>query len=69
MYSYQEVASQCRTPEIMADAAYVILTRDARNFTGILLDKKSCGNQANALSSLYRSMQKAQLCDFTFTLN
>lgn len=29
-----EIASQCRTSDIMADAAYVILTRDARNFTG-----------------------------------
>jgi NAD(P)-dependent dehydrogenase (short-subunit alcohol dehydrogenase family)/putative sterol carrier protein len=29
-----EIAAQCRRPEIMADAAYVILTRDARNFTG-----------------------------------
>jgi len=29
-----EVASQCRKPEIMADAAYVILTRDSRTFTG-----------------------------------
>jgi len=25
---------QCRTPEIMADAAYTILTKDARSFTG-----------------------------------
>jgi len=30
----KEIANQCRTPEIMADAAYVMLTRDARNFTG-----------------------------------
>jgi len=29
-----EISRQCRTPEIMADAAYVILTRDAKNFTG-----------------------------------
>jgi len=28
------ISSQCRTPQIMADAAYVILTRDSRNFTG-----------------------------------
>jgi len=28
------IATQCRKPEIMADAAYVILTRDSRNFTG-----------------------------------
>lgn len=28
------ISAQCRTPQIMADAAYVILTRDARNFTG-----------------------------------
>jgi len=26
--------SRCRTPEIVADAAYVILTRDAKSFTG-----------------------------------
>lgn len=30
----KEISKQCRSPEIMADAAYVILTRDARNFTG-----------------------------------
>ncbi|KAK7100664.1 hydroxysteroid dehydrogenase-like protein 2 [Littorina saxatilis] len=29
-----EVAKQCRHPEIMADAAYAILTKDSRNFTG-----------------------------------
>jgi len=29
-----EIAAQCRRPEIMADAAYVILTRDSKNFTG-----------------------------------
>lgn len=28
------ISKQCRTPQIMADAAYVILTRDSRNFTG-----------------------------------
>ena len=28
------VASQCRKPEIMADAAYVMLTKDSRNYTG-----------------------------------
>ena len=28
------VSKQCRTPDIMADAAYVMLTRDARSFTG-----------------------------------
>jgi len=28
------ISSQCRTPQIMADAAYVILTSDSRNFTG-----------------------------------
>merc|ERR1712241_891702 len=27
-------AAQCRTPQIMADAAYVMLTRDSRSFTG-----------------------------------
>ena len=31
----QEVAAQCRTPEIMSDAAYVILTRDSKHFTGM----------------------------------
>jgi len=30
----KEIASECRTTDIMADAAYVILTRDAKNFTG-----------------------------------
>ena len=29
-----EVSRQCRTPQIMADAAYVILTRDGKNYTG-----------------------------------
>lgn len=29
-----EGMKMCRTPEIMADAAYVILTQDARRFTG-----------------------------------
>jgi len=29
-----EISSQCRTPEIMADAAYVILTKHSREFTG-----------------------------------
>jgi len=28
------ISSQCRTPQIMADAAYVILTKDSRSFTG-----------------------------------
>jgi citronellol/citronellal dehydrogenase len=30
----EDIANMCRKPEIMADAAYIILTRDARNFTG-----------------------------------
>jgi hypothetical protein len=29
-----EVAKQCRKPEIMSDAAYVILTQDSKKFTG-----------------------------------
>ena len=29
-----DIAKSCRTPEIMADAAYVMLTRDSKNFTG-----------------------------------
>lgn len=29
-----EVAKQCRKPEIMADAAYFILTQDSKSFTG-----------------------------------
>lgn len=29
-----EVAKQCRKPEIMADAAYIILSQDSRSFTG-----------------------------------
>ena len=28
------VSAQCRTPQIMADAAYIMLTRDSRSFTG-----------------------------------
>jgi len=30
----KEIANQCRTSDIMADAAYVILTRDSKTFTG-----------------------------------
>ena len=30
----QEIASSCRKPEIMADAAYAVLTKDSRSFTG-----------------------------------
>jgi len=30
----KDVATSCRKPEIMADAAYVMLTRDSRTFTG-----------------------------------
>ncbi|CAG7837450.1 unnamed protein product [Allacma fusca] len=30
----KSIASQCRRPEIMADAAYAILTRDSHKFTG-----------------------------------
>ena len=29
-----EIANQCRTPDIMSDAAYVILTKDSKSFTG-----------------------------------
>ena len=29
----EDTVNQLRFPEIMADAAYVILTRDSRNFT------------------------------------
>jgi NAD(P)-dependent dehydrogenase (short-subunit alcohol dehydrogenase family) len=29
-----DIAKQCRKPEIMADAAYIMLTRDSKNFTG-----------------------------------
>ncbi len=28
------MGDQCRKPEIMADSAYVMLSRDSRNFTG-----------------------------------
>ena len=30
----KEIAKHCRQPEIMADAAYVILTRDSKSYTG-----------------------------------
>jgi hypothetical protein len=45
-----DIAKQCRKPDIMADAAYVILTRDARNFTGNfvvdedILKEEGCSN-------------------------
>ena len=29
-----EVKNQCRKPDIMADAAYAIFTKDSRSFTG-----------------------------------
>ena len=29
-----EVMTQCRKPEIMSDAAYAILTKDSRSYTG-----------------------------------
>ena len=28
------VAKQCRKPEIMSDAAYIILTKDSKSYTG-----------------------------------
>lgn len=30
----EEIANQCRIPDIVADAAYVILTKDSKSFTG-----------------------------------
>jgi len=30
----EAIKKQCRRPEIMADAAYIILTSDSRKFTG-----------------------------------
>lgn len=30
----KETRAQCRSPDIMADAAYVILTKDSKNFSG-----------------------------------
>lgn len=29
-----DIASSCRKPEIMSDAAYVMLTKDSRSYTG-----------------------------------
>lgn len=34
MLGGKDISPECRKPEIMADAAYVILTRDAANYTG-----------------------------------
>lgn len=34
MLGGKDVAQQCRKPSIMADAAYVIFTKDSRNYTG-----------------------------------
>ena len=35
------IGAQCRTPQIMADAAYVILTKDSKSFTGnFCIDEK-----------------------------
>ena len=30
----EAIMKQCRTPDIIADAAYTILTRDSKSFTG-----------------------------------
>lgn len=30
----KEASKQCRTPDIMSDAAYVILTKDSKSYTG-----------------------------------
>ena len=37
MLGGKEALAQCRKPEIMADAAYAILTRDSRSRTGEFL--------------------------------
>jgi len=34
MLGGQEIGAQCRKPEIMADAAYALLCRDSRSYTG-----------------------------------
>jgi len=34
MLGGEDVVKQCRTVDIMADAAYVVLTRDSRSYTG-----------------------------------
>ena len=34
MLGGKDVAAECRLPSIMCDAAYVILTRDAKSFSG-----------------------------------
>ena len=34
MLGGKDISPECRKPEIMADAAYVILTRDSANYTG-----------------------------------
>lgn len=34
MLGGKDVAAQCRKPEIMADAAYAILCKDSRSYTG-----------------------------------
>lgn len=50
MLGGSEVAKQCRTVDIMADAAYVILTRDCKSFTGNfvvdeeILREEGCGD-------------------------
>ena len=37
MLAGDDAGKKCRTPEIMADAAYVVLTRDSRSRTGEFL--------------------------------
>lgn len=34
MLGGKDVAAQCRKPEIMADAAYAMLCKDSRSYTG-----------------------------------
>jgi len=52
-----DIAKSCRTPEIMADAAYVMLTRDSKNFTGNfsidedILREEGCTDFTNYLAA------------------
>lgn len=74
MLGGDDAIKQCRTVDIMADAAYVVLTRDSRSYTGQFLidedvlkdvgvndfEKYSCipGNKYNSFSNTNHSKFK-----------
>jgi len=69
MLATDSIAKQCRKPEIMADAAYYILTRPSRNFTGqFLIDdevmKKAGVKDLDQYNCIAGTSQKDLMIDF-----